>query len=240
MAMYFSKLVRKIGFLLGILALFSRCGMNTDTPVAPFVFLVPVAVPQIFTVLPSTSNVSKDLEVTGYNPLAKPEFILKYYMTNREAQFVGYNLYISTATPSVAETLAGEYLEDGIPPSFPHLPITASTEPSRLVARKIHNFAPPPGMVPFQRCQVYTFSLRAFLNSGVMSNQSTPVSMCSSIRPNLCPEGSGCNPENCAKQNCGSPASCFVGTECNPCQYPGTEELGCPCPAGASPPGCNR
>lgn len=223
--------------VLGAMGLF-RCGMNTDTPVAPFVFLVPVAVPQIFSLRPSTSNVSDDLTISGANPSAKPEYIMEYFITNREPQFVGYNLYITAATPSVAETLVGEYLEDGIPPSFPHLPIEASTENNRQISRKIPNFKPPPGQVPFQRCQVYTFSLRAFLNSGIISNQSTPVSICSSVRPQNCPVGSGCNSEVCATPDCGSPTSCPVGTACNPCRFPGTEELGCPCPEGEKPPGC--
>ncbi|MCC5813674.1 MAG: hypothetical protein JJT78_02885 [Leptospira sp.] len=227
-------------FSLSILSNFSRCGMNTDTPVAPFVFFVPVGVPQIFNLRPSTSNVNENLQVTGFEANAKPEYILTYFVTNREPQFVGYNLYIGASIPSVAETLAGEYLEDGIAPSFPHLPIEASTENNRLVTRKIKNFVPPPGLVPFQRCQIYTFSMRAFLNSGVISNQSTPVSVCSSVNPKACPVGSGCNPEICTQPNCGSRESCPVGTECNPCNYPGTEEIGCPCPENVDPPGCYR
>ncbi|WCL48568.1 LIC11073 family putative lipoprotein [Leptospira sp. GIMC2001] len=220
---------------------FISCGTNTDTPVAPFVFLVPVAVPQIFTVLPSTSNVNADGTIVGSPSLsAKPDYFLHYFVTNREPQFVGYNLYISTTTPSLAETLAGEYLEDGIPPSFAHLPIENSTEANKVVIRKIKNFAPPPGLVPFQQCLVYTFTLRSLLNSGLVSNQSTPVSKCSSIRPNFCEVGSGCNSLACSVPNCSSPSSCPVGTNCNPCNYPGTEEFGCQCPAGVDPPGCNR
>jgi len=220
---------------------FSRCGINTDTPVAPFVFLVPVAVPQIFSVRPSTSNTNEEGLQIGFDPTAKPEFFLSYFVTNREPQFIGYNLYITASVPSVAETLIGEYLEDGIPPSFPHLPIEASTEKKDLVTRKVRNFIPPPGLVPFQRCQIYTFSFRAFLNSGIVSNQSTPVSACSSIRPSLCPLGSGCNPEICAIPNCGSPSVCPVGTVCNPCRNGESElESGCKCRDGQEPPGCYR
>lgn len=240
MIVFLKKIIRIVILSTGIMGFYGNCGTNTDTPVAPFVFLIPVAVPQVFTILPSTSNVSEDLVTTGFDPSAKPEYILKYFVTNREPQFVGYNLYITASTPSVAETLSGEYLVDGIPPSFPHLPITASTESSRLITKKIKNHVPPPGLVPFQKCQVYTFSLRAFLNSGVISNQSTPVSMCSSINPSTCPIGSGCNSEICSQSSCSTPKSCPVGTACNPCNYPGTEELGCPCPVGINPPGCYR
>lgn len=230
-------------FSLLVIGNFNRCGMNTDTPVAPFVFLVPVGVPQIFNLRPSTSNVNDDLIVTGSDLNAKPEYILTYFVTNREPQFVGYNLYIGASTPSVAETLVGEYLEDGIAPSFPHLPIEASTENNRLIKRKIKNFVPPPGMVPFQRCQVYTFTMRAFLNSGVISNQSTPVSVCSVINPNTCPIGSGCRPERCEASGCENPETCPVGTNCNPCRYAGNAdlvELGCPCQDNDEPPGCYR
>lgn len=220
---------------------FSFCGINTDTPVAPFIFLVPVGVPQIFSVRPTTSNIDENGTLLSFQPDAKPEYFLSYFVTNKEPQFVGYNLYITAAIPSVAETLTGEYLEDGIPPSFPHLPIEASTENQKLITRKIRNFIPPPGLVPFQRCQVYTFSLRAFINSGVVSNQSTPVSVCSSVRPNLCPVGSGCNPLVCSQPNCPDPLSCPVGTNCNPCRYDElSQEKGCPCTNGDEPPGCYR
>ncbi|NCN08899.1 MAG: hypothetical protein GW938_03530 [Leptospira sp.] len=219
-----------------------RCGTNTDTPVAPFVFLVPVAVPQILTVLPSTSNVKEDLTLDTanleINP--KPDYILKYFITNREPQFVGYNLYITTSTPSVAETITGEYLEEGIPPSFPALPIQSSTEANRVVVKKIRNQIPPPGLIPFQRCQVYTFSMRSFLSTGLISNPSTAVSRCASIAPTLCAAGTGCNPEECTTTACEFPINCPVGTVCNPCNYPGTEEFGCPCPEGVNPPGCYR
>ncbi len=233
---------RKIIRIVFLSILLFHCGTNTDTPVAPFIFLVPVGVPQIVAVLPSTSNVKKDLtlDVENLDLNPKPEYILKYYTTNREPQFVGYNLYITTSTPSIAETLTGEYLEQGIPPSFPALPIQSSTESNRLVVQKIKNQIPPPGMYPFQKCQVYTFSLRSFLSTGSLSNPSSAVSRCSSISPKLCAIGSGCNPELCSVAGCASPTSCPVGTNCNPCSYPGTEEFGCPCPEGVNPPGCYR
>jgi hypothetical protein len=225
--------------------LFFRCGTNTDTPVAPFVFLVPVGVPQIFSVLPSTNNTDESFNLR-LDPLpegqARPEYYLQYFITNREPQFVGYNLYITTATPSVAETLSGEFLEDGIPPSFPHLPIEESTESRRIITRKIKYQVPPPGLVPFQRCQIYNFTLRAMLNSGLVSNQGTTVSRCAAIRPDACPPGSGCNPERCTVANCDLPETCPVGTTCNPCRYDDDllRAIGCPCQPGDNPPGCYR
>ncbi len=89
---------------------------NTDTPVAPFIFLIPPAVPQILSVVSLNSNITDNFETDLLNFTAepRPEFLLRYFVTNREPQFVGYNLYVTTATPGVIQTIQGEWLEDGV------------------------------------------------------------------------------------------------------------------------------
>ncbi len=222
---------------------FFNCGINTDTPVAPFIFLIPVSVPQIFAVAPINANISNifepSLETQVVNP--RPEFLIRYFVTNREPQFVGYNLYITSATPSVIQTITGEWLEDGVQPSFPALPFTSSTETRSLVTKRIRYQVPPPGLSPFQKCQVYNFTLRASLNNGVISNPSAPIAICSKGLQDLssCTVGSACNPTACATVGCSTPSACPVSTLCNPCLIAGKENLGCPCPSGSKGPGCN-
>ncbi|WP_108974601.1 LIC11073 family putative lipoprotein [Leptospira ryugenii] len=230
---------------------FFRCGTNTDTPVAPFVFLVPAGVPQILAVIRVNNNITDTFQtnLTDFTVNPRPEFLLKYYVTNREPQFVGYNLYITTATPSIIQTISGEWLEDGVQPSFPHLPFQSSTASQNVITKRIRYQIPPPGTYPFQRCQVYNFTLRSFLNNGIISNPSATVSACAggyeaeSVNTgtpplSLCPVGSGCNSATCSVANCSSPLACPVGTACNPCLEAGKEALGCPCPSGVKRVGC--
>jgi len=230
-------------FAFGFGIFFAGCGINTDTPVAPFVFFVPVSVPQIFSVAQINANISNsfepNLETQVLDP--RPEFLVRYFITNREPQFVGYNLYITSAVPGVVQTISGEWLEDGVQPSFPSLPFQNSTESRNLVTRRIRYLVPPPNLSPFQKCQVYNFTMRALLNNGLLSNPSAPVAICSKgLQPlSFCTPGSACNPTICNDANCSSPLSCPVSTLCNPCTIFGKENLGCPCPAGSKGPGCN-
>ncbi|MBM9591887.1 hypothetical protein JWG41_15680 [Leptospira sp. 201903075] len=223
---------------------FFRCGINTDTPVAPFVFLVPPNVPQLLSVVAVNSNITNDYQtdVFNYNLDPRPEYIIRYFVTNREPQFLGYNLYITTAFPGVIQTIQGEWLEDGVQPSFPHLPYEASTESAKIVTKRIRFAVPPPGAEFFQKCQIYNFTLRSMLTGGLISNPSTPVSTCAI--PNkvndiqtLCAVGTGCNTTICSNAACTTPTACALGTACNPCTK-GNNDLACTCPAGASPPGC--
>ncbi len=227
---------------LTIVMFFFHCGINTDTPTTPFIFLNPINIPQIAGMYPIDSATSTDFSpVTPTLVSPKPQFILKYYITNTEQQFVGYNLYITASTPSLAETqLGAAYLEDGIQPSFPHLVTESSTDSSKIQKKRILNRKPPPGIFPFQKCEVYTFTMRAVFNNGATSNPSAPVYRCASLNPALCEEGTSCNPSACNTSSCTvDKNSCMVGTLCNPCKVPGKELLGCECPAGTSPPGCN-
>ncbi|MDF3819464.1 hypothetical protein P3G55_06115 [Leptospira sp. 96542] len=222
---------------------FFHCGTNTDTPVAPFIFLTPPGVPQIVSVVSLNSNITNDFQYDVFNLVAdpRPEFLLRYYVTNQEPQFVGYNLYITTATPGVIQTISGEWLEDGVQPSFPHLPIEASTSSKNIISKRIRFFVPPPGAEFFQKCQIYNFTLRSFLVGGLFSNPSTAVASCAigNVPINTqCPVSVGCNSEECANPSCENPAGCALGTACNPCTIGGSENLGCVCPAGTKPPGC--
>lgn len=227
--------------------LFLGCGQNTETAQSPFVFLSPVGVPQFLSVIAVNEGITdkavKDIDFVSEPNSYKPEYLIRYYITNGEPQFVGYNLYITTAAPSVAETLAGGnvYLEDGVQPSFPHLASEASTSSTKLQTHRVLNQVPPPGVFPFIKCEIYTFTMRALLNNGIFSNPSTAVRMCSSSRPYLCPVGSSCNPSECNTASCSTTVkqNCPVGTLCNPCLIAGAEETGCVCPSGVSPPGCN-
>jgi hypothetical protein len=222
-----------------------NCGKNTNTPAIPLIFFNPPGIPQVAGIIP-IYDVTVDPSLVADNQADKipykPEFVIKYYVTNTEQNFAGYNLSITSAVPSLADTqLAGSvYMENGIQPSFPHLAIEASTEATRLVRRRLKNRIPPPGLVPFQHCEIYTFTLRTYFNNGVLSNPSSPVSQCASVYPSKCPVGSSCNPTFCNTSDCSitDKNRCPVGTLCNPCTN-SLANSGCECQAGQAPPGCN-
>lgn len=237
-------LIRKAFILCAVFVL--NCGTNTNTPVIPFIFFAPPGIPQIAGIIPTTEiPIPASLIIDGLGDKApvKPEFVLKYYVTNTEQNFVGYNLSITSAVPTLADTMAGAavYTESGILPSFPHLATEANTAKSKIVKRKIANRIPPPGMYPFQHCEVFTFTMRAYLNNGFTSQPSASVAACASPYPYKCPIGSSCNPTACSLSTCTADVkvTCPVGTYCNPCLISGQEGNGCECPAGTSPPGCN-
>jgi hypothetical protein len=223
-----------------------HCGSNTNTPVVPFIFLSGPSVPQIAGIIPiyeETVLSSQVIDGQADKINFKPQFLIKYYVNNREQNFTGYNLSITSAVPSLADTQLGisVYTENGIQPSFPHTAIEASTEESKIKRRKIANRIAPPGVVPFQHCESFTFTLRAVFNSGNISNPSAPIPACASVYPSKCPVGSSCNTTTCANASCTASERkvCSVGTLCNPCNHPDLESSGCECPAGVSPPGCN-
>lgn len=233
-------------FFLFLVFLLNSCGSNTNTPVVPFIFFNPPGVPQISGIIPIYEiPLPSSLVVEGQADKVnfKPQFVLKYYVNNREQNFVGYNLTITSSIPSLADTqlAASIYTENGIQPSFPHTAVEASTEVLNQKRRKIENWIAPPGMFPFQHCEVFTFTLRAVLNNGIISNPSVPIPACASVYPSKCPVGTSCNLADCADSTCSvsQKNACSVGTLCNPCLYPEFEINGCECPAGVSPPGCN-
>ena len=229
---------------------FISCGINTDTPVvlAPLIFLTnPINVPQLVGVIPTEEIPTSgpgiaDLISSNLNP-NRPEYIIKYYVTNTEQQFIGCNLSITSQNPTLSETLAGGgsvYTENGILPSFPHLALENSTAKENLKRRKISWRVPPPGLVYFQKCEMYNFTLRAVLsNVPQTSNPSMAVSACAGTDPSKCPSGSSCNPAACTDPACsvGTRAGCPVGTLCNPCTILdsiGKPKAGCECPEGVS------
>lgn len=248
---FLPELQKKINIRRKILALLLiafmnliNCGVNTDTPVIPFIFMNPVGVPQVAGVIPTTEFPVVNTQFNIDLSQTKPEFVLKYYVTNTEQQFIGYNLYITASVPSIAETMVGAsvYTENGIQPSFAHSPLDASMDKSRIQKRLIANRIPAPGMYPFQKCEIYTFTLRALLNTGLPpSAPSIPVRACASLTPSKCSIGTSCNISACANSACSASdaASCPVGTLCNPCKVPNGDIFGCECRDGESPPGCN-
>ncbi|MDX1960428.1 MAG: hypothetical protein SFU98_17800 [Leptospiraceae bacterium] len=229
-----------------ILTFFFSCGVNTSTPSIPFIFFIPPGTPQIVGVIP-TSSIPIDPSIFSSLPAEqfpfKPEFIIKYYVTNREQNFIGYNLSITSAIPSLADTQTGAaiYTENGIQPSFPHLATENSTDPTRIKKRKIANRVPAPGVYPFQHCEVYNFTMRAYFNNGVLSGPSVTVPACASLYPSQCTVGTSCNTSICNNASCSvaERQTCFVGTKCNPCLIASAINSGCECPAGTPPPGCN-
>lgn len=146
--------------ILSLVWIFLGCGRNTDVAQSPFIFISPIGVPQFLSIVAVnegiTNTMSKDTDFLSEPNDYKPEFLIRYYVTNAEPQFVGYNLYITTTAPSIAETLAAGsvYLENGVQPSFTHLSSEAPTSSSKLQTRRILNQIPPPGVFPFIKCVV--------------------------------------------------------------------------------------
>ena len=207
----------------------------------------PLNVPQLVGVIPTEEIPTSGPgigDLLGYINPNRPEYIIKYYVTNTEQQFIGYNLYITTQSPTLIETVSGLsssiYTENGIQPSFPHLSLENSTAKENLKRRKISWRVPPPGLAYFQKCEMYSFTLRAVLsNVQQFSNPSVPISACAGTDPSKCPAGSSCNPTSCTNSLCDltTRATCPVGTLCNPCTIldSGFPRAGCECPDGVTP-----
>lgn len=240
------KKLRQFGIYLLFIIFLGNCGNNTDTPFFPLFFLNPIGSPQVIGVIPGDTfplPVSND-SVISYEAIpSSPTFTVKYYVTNSEPQFVGYNLYITETDPTLVETRTGSavYLENGIQPSFKHFVTEASTERAAMVRKHIKYRIPPPGLVPFQKCEIYNFSLRAVLSNGTLSYQSAAVRACASKFPSKCIEGKSCNPPSCNTASCSDKTACVVGTLCNPCDSTKAidPDNGCECKDGQFPPGCN-
>ena len=115
-----------------------RCGTNTDRPVYSIFSLLSVAAPAIVDVAPV--DISEGLFGTpGYR--LRYGFDVKYYVTNQEPEFVGYNLYITTTSLSTEAILTGigtdPYLPLGYEPTFYHSPSEANTSSSSLITKPI-------------------------------------------------------------------------------------------------------
>ncbi|MDH5656866.1 MAG: hypothetical protein OEZ34_13215 [Spirochaetia bacterium] len=169
--------------------LFTGCGINTDSPVYPISVLInPVQVPAIVSLTP--------VQIWEPNNDYRIEFDLRYYITNQEQEFIGYNLYSSTTATSAQNTGYGAiiYLPRGIEPSFDHIGATPSTLSTDIVTQRLTDFKASPSPIAFQLCEKYFFRLQAVLQNGIKSNLSNQAEACAITDINLCPSGSICNP----------------------------------------------
>ena len=170
------------------------CGTNTDRPVYSIFSILSVAAPAIVDVAPV--DISEGLLGTPGFKL-RYGFDVKYYVTNQEPEFIGYNLYITTTSLSTEAILSGigtdPYLPAGYEPSFYHSPSEADTSSSALITRRISAVKAPPGEVPFQVCEKYFFRLQAVLLTGIESAPGPEISGCAFYDSTLCPTDSSCN-----------------------------------------------
>ena len=163
------------------------CGNNTSVPAlaSPLAY-PPAKTPEIIRV---------DFISTPENHL---QYDLSYYVSNEEADFIGYNLYVNLTPSSLKSYLITSqddiYLPRGIEPSFSHSGDTASAAPGDLKTQRITHRTAPPVPEPFYECQVYYFRLVAYLRGGFLSEASNEVQVCAFENPASCPSGSPCNP----------------------------------------------
>ncbi len=197
MSMLRNSIYEKVGLTLQIClhtvllwlfsGLFLGCGNNTDVPA--------LAVPLSYPAATTPSIIAVDFMQSSEGD---PQFNLEYYVSNEEPDFIGYNLYISTAPSSLRSYLLatqdGLYLPRGIEPSFSHSGEPASNAPADLKTQTISHRTAPPVPEPFYECQVYYFRFAAYLRGGFRSEASDEVQTCASDNPSSCPSGSPCNP----------------------------------------------
>ncbi|GIX40926.1 MAG: hypothetical protein KatS3mg129_0659 [Leptospiraceae bacterium] len=164
------------------------CGTNQNVPVFPIYSLLPVGSPAIVDVKP--------VEITTQDNKIRIEFDIYYYVTNREDEFIGYNLYISTSSISPDLIQAGigvnPYLPNGYEPTFYHTKEEASTESSKLIEKRVSNLEPAPSEIPFQICEKYYFRLKAVLRNGIESAPGPEISACAISSNITCPAVSPC------------------------------------------------
>ena len=177
--------------MLGCAWLLFACGTNTDQPVYPLYSIIsPVAPPAITSVRPVAAP-------TVDNPL-RYEFDVSYFVTNREDNFIGYNLYISSSVVPATGVYIGisgkPYLETGIAPSFAHTENEFSTKSGDLKTRRVKYSSPAPSPISFQYCENYYFLMTALVDNGIESNASPQVLVCAATDAALCPKGTTCNP----------------------------------------------
>lgn len=178
--------MKKFIYLLFII--YISCGTNLNTPVFPIYSILPIGSPAIVNVIP--------VEITTIDNHIRIEFDIQYYVTNKENEFIGYNLYISTSSISPDLVQAGiginPYLPEGREPTFFHTKEEASTLSSNIITKRIPNLKPAPSEIPFQICEKYYFRLKAVLRNGITSAPSPEVSSCAISRSIPCPENAPC------------------------------------------------
>ena len=186
--------MRLFGPILALLPFLMACGTNTDRPVYSIFSILSVAAPAIVDVEPV--DISEGLFGTPDYRL-RYGFKVKYYVSNQEPEFVGYNLYITTTSLSTEAILTGigtePYLPLGYEPTFQHSPSEANTSSSSLITKQVESLKAPPGEIPFQVCEKYFFRLQAVLLTGIESAPGPQVSSCAFYDSTLCPTSSSCN-----------------------------------------------
>ena len=224
--MYFKK------FIICFIMFFIYCGTNPKSKVLPL----------ISSNISSTTNTPQFLSISPISwskkKKIKPEFLIRYYVTNKEEQFLGYNLYISEVNSSTDSNSI--YKTNGIEPSFPHTPSETSTLKSSLKVKKIPYRKTDPTPSHFENCKMYSFTFKAILSNSSHSAISKSISRCSVLDAKYCEIGSSCNPTVCSNSSCSESQKlkCPVGTKCNPCLYEDEKKTGCICPEGKKELGC--
>jgi hypothetical protein len=180
--------MKRIFKILFIIIIFISCGTNQNLPVFPIYSLLPVGSPAIVDVKP--------VEIITSDNKIRIEFDIFYYVTNKEDEFIGYNLYISTSSISPDLIQAGigikPYLPNGYAPTFFHTKEEASTESNNIVKQHIPNLKPPPSEIPFQLCEKYFFRLKAVLRNGIESSPGPEISSCATSSRVICPSNTPC------------------------------------------------
>ena len=169
----------------------ARCGTNTEEPVLPsYLIFSLVSAPALVSVTAVETQDPGD-------PL-QYEFDVRYYVTNQEDGFVGYNLYVDSSQTSAQAAVLGisgtPYLPTGIAPSFDHSESVASTANADIVTQRVQNFRAPPAPESFQSCELYFFRITAVTRNAIESNPSAQIQQCAALIPALCPKGGPCNP----------------------------------------------
>lgn len=167
------------------------CGTNTDEPVLPvYLIFSAVGAPALVSVTPVETNPPATA--------LRYEFDVRYFVTNTEDGFVGYNLYIDSSQTSAQAAILGitgdPFLPEGIAPSFSHATTTPSTANADIVIQRVSNFRAPPAPENFQACELYFFRITAVTRNAIESPPSAQVQQCAALDSGLCPKGSPCNP----------------------------------------------
>jgi hypothetical protein len=172
-------------------ALLCACGTNTEEPVLPvYLIFSSVAAPALVSVTAvETQQVGEPLRY---------EFDVRYFVTNSEDGFLGYNLYVDSSQTSAEAAILGitgaPYLPNGVAPSFNHSAEEASTASTDLQTQRVNDFKAAPAPESFQSCELYFFRITAVTRNGIQSNPSPQLQQCAALNAALCPSGSPCNP----------------------------------------------
>lgn len=169
----------------------AACGTNTEEPVLPvYLIFSAVGAPALVSVTP--------IETQPAAASLRYEFDVRYFVTNTEDGFVGYNLYIDSSQTSAQAAILGitgdPFLPAGVAPSFNHATTNASTVNADLQTQRVSNFKAAPAPESFQACELYFFRISAVTRNSIESSPSAQIQQCAALDSGLCPKGSPCNP----------------------------------------------